>query len=176
MKIFIDNSGVKNRGDQLMINQVERHPLFQQQELVTLCQKEHIQVMSYSPLARMDDDLNNNTTLVRIAEKYAKSVNQIILRWDIDTGCIPIPASSSEAHIKENADVFDFKLTESEIAEINSLDRGKRIRYNPRTRFDKNDKRKFFVESVRISSPLLNFIIKVEQRVKRFRRKGKCNA
>lgn len=156
-----------------MINQFERHPLFQQQELVELCQREHIQVMSYSPLARMDDELNKNQTLGRIAEKYGKSVNQIILRWDIDTGCIPIPASSSEKHIQENIDVFDFHLTEEEISEINSLDRGKRIRYNPRTRFDKYYRRKFLVESMRISHPLFNILIKLLQRVKRFNRNDK---
>ena len=142
-----------------MINQFERHPLFQQQELVDLCKNEDIQVMSYSPLARMDDELNMSQTLVKIAKKYGKSVNQIILRWNIDTGCIPIPASSSERHIQENIDVFDFQLTEDEVDEINSLECGKRIRFNPRTRFEKQQIRDFFVESLRIKYPFTAKVI-----------------
>lgn len=142
-----------------MINQFEHHPLFQQKELVEMCKQENIQVMSYSPLARMDEQLNANSVLTRIAEKYEKTVNQIILRWNIDTSCIPIPASSSEKHIKENFDVFDFKLTKEEIESINQLDCGKRIRYNPRTRFDKYTQRKFFVESVRMISPFTAKVI-----------------
>lgn len=148
-----------------MINQFERHPLFQQNELVDLCKQENIQVMSYSPLARMDDELNNNLILKRIADKYGKTVNQIILRWNIDTKCIPIPASSSEPHIKENIDVFDFKLTDNEIAEINSLDRGKRIRYNPRTRFDKKTRKTFRIESFRLKSHLTAKIINIQEKV-----------
>lgn len=148
-----------------MINQFERHPLFQQNELVDLCKQENIQVMSYSPLARMDDELNNSPILKRIADKYGKTVNQIILRWNIDTKCIPIPASSSEPHIKENIDLFDFKLTDNEIAEINSLDRGKRIRYNPRTRFDKKTRKTFYIESFRLKSHFVAKIINIQEKV-----------
>lgn len=151
-----------------MINQFERHPLFQQKELVDLCQQETIQVMSYSPLARMDDELNKNQILVRIAKKYDKSVNQVILRWNIDTGCIPIPASSSENHIKENIDVLDFQLTNEEISEINSLDKGKRIRYNPRTRFNKHEQRSFLVEGVISKSRFLSNIVRLLRVLKKF--------
>ena len=142
-----------------MINQFEHHPLFQQKELVEMCKQENIQVMSYSPLARMDEQLNANSVLTRIAEKYGKTVNQVVLRWNIDTNCIPIPASSSEKHIKENFDIFDFKLTQEDIEEINQLDCGKRIRFNPRTRFDKYTQRKFFIESLRMESPITAKVI-----------------
>ncbi len=117
------------------INQIERHPMFQQQELVDYCQGNEITVMAYSPVARMDKRLHENSILKEISAKYGKTVSQVILRWDIDTGCIPIPASSSEKHIAENYEVFDFFLTKEEIEAINSLEKGKRIRYNPRTRF-----------------------------------------
>lgn len=150
-----------------MINQFERHPLFQQQHLVELCKKEDIQVMSYSPLARMDDELNINQTLERIAKKYGKTVNQIILRWNIDTGCIPIPASSSEKHIQENIDVFDFQLTEVEVKEINRLDRGKRIRYNPRTRFDEKDKKSFCMKKLEITYPVIATMITTSVRIRK---------
>lgn len=151
-----------------MVNQFEHHPLFQQKELVEMCKQENIQVMSYSPLARMDDELNSNKTLCTIAAKYGKTVNQVILRWNIDTNCVPIPASSSEDHIKENFDVFDFKLTQEDIEDINQLDCGKRIRFNPRTRFDKYQKRKFYVESIRIRNRIFMKTIDI---LKIFRRK-----
>lgn len=127
------------------INQFERHPMYQQQELVDFCQENDIAVMAYSPVARMDKRLHESPVLKEIAEKYGKTVSQIILRWDIDTGCIPIPASSSEKHISENYDVFDFFLTKEEIEAINSLEKGKRIRYNPRTRFTRKEKIRMFI-------------------------------
>lgn len=127
------------------INQFERHPLFQQQELVDFCHANDVAVMAYSPIARMDDELQESPILKEIAEKYNKTVNQVILRWDVDTGCIPIPASSSENHINENFNIFDFTLTENEIGEINNLEMAKRIRYNPRTRFTTKEKLKFLL-------------------------------
>lgn len=127
------------------INQFERHPLFQQRDLYEFCLANDIVVMSYSPVARMDRDLQESEVLKRLSNKYGKTVNQIILRWDIDTGCIPIPASSSEKHIHENFDVFDFSLDKEEIETINSLEKGKRIRFNPRTRFLARKKFEFLI-------------------------------
>lgn len=127
------------------INQIERHPMFQQQELVDYCQKNDIAVMAYSPVARMDKKLHTNPVLKDIAKKYGKTVSQIILRWDIDTGCIPIPASSSEKHIAENFDIFDFILSEDEIDAINGLESGMRIRYNPRMRFSIKEKLRMMI-------------------------------
>ena len=118
-----------------VINQIERHPMFQQQEVVDFCQENDIAVMAYSPVARMDKRLHNNHVLKAIAENYGKTTSQVILRWDIDTGCIPIPASSSEKHIIENYDILDFMLKDDEIEAINRLETGMRIRFNPRTRF-----------------------------------------
>lgn len=126
-----------------LINQFERHPLFQQAELVKMCKDNDIQVMSYSPVARMNSELHEHPTLKSLSEKYGKSINQIILRWHIDTNCIPIPASSSKNHIRENFDIFDFHLSEKEIESINAMETGRRIRFNPRTRFNKEQKRIF---------------------------------
>ncbi len=123
-----------------VINQIERHPMFQQQKLVNFCKNNDIAVMAYSPVARMDKRLHENPVLKNIAEKYGKTTSQVIMRWDIDTGCIPIPASSSDKHIAENYDIFDFNLIEEEIDSVNSLETGERIRFNPRTRFSKGDR------------------------------------
>lgn len=129
------------------INQIERHPMFQQQELVDFCKENDIAVMAYSPVARMDKRLHDSPVLKEIAEKYGKTTSQVILRWDIDTGCIPIPASSSYKHIAENYDIFDFVLTEEDINAINSLEFGMRIRFNPRTRFSIRNKIKMLLYS-----------------------------
>lgn len=127
------------------INQIERHPMFQQQKIVDFCQENDITVMAYSPMARKDKELHENSSLKKIAEKYGKSVSQIILRWNIDTGCVPIPASSSEKHIVENFDILDFVLSDEDIAEINSFESGKRIRFNPRTRFSRNERARMLI-------------------------------
>ncbi len=137
------------------INQIERHPLFQQNDILDYCNAHNIKVMSYSPVARGDKELINNPILVEIAKKYNKTVSQIILRWDIDTGTIPIPGASSEKHIFENIDVFDFQLTEDEINRINQLDSGKRIRFDPKTRFNKKQKIEFLLTKL-----ILPFIAK----------------
>jgi len=126
------------------INQIERHPMYQQQDIVDFCIANGIMVMAYSPVARMDKSLHEAPVLLEIAKKYNKSVNQVILRWDIDTDCIPIPASSKDVHIKENYDILDFTLEKAEIMAINSLEAGKRIRFNPRTRFSFGQKTSMF--------------------------------
>lgn len=128
------------------INQIERHPLFQQNDIVEFCRKNDIQVMSYAPIARLDDELMSSPVLSRIAAKYNKTPAQIILRWHIDTVTVPIPASQSPEHIAENYDIFNFSLTDSEIQEINSMERGKRIRFDPKTRFTNRAKIHFLIK------------------------------
>ena len=126
-----------------MIDQFERHPLFCQQETVDFCRKNNILVMSYSPLARMDETLFTNTVLSSLAKKKQKTVSQVILRWNIEHGDIPIPASRKREHIIANYDVFDFSLSSEEVKQIDNLDSGHRIRFDPKTRFDKKQKRLF---------------------------------
>ena len=126
-----------------MINQFERHPLFQQRETADFCRKQGIQVMSYSPLARMDERMMCNPVLVELATKYSKTVGQVVLRWNVEHGDIPIPASGSEEHIRENLNVFDFQLAPDEVARIDALDSGVRIRFDPARRFTMWQKMKF---------------------------------
>lgn len=149
------------------INQIERHPMFQQQELVDFCQENDIAVMAYSPVARMEKRLHESPVLKEIAEKYGKTVSQVILRWDIDTGCIPIPASSSEKHIAENYDLFNFMLTEEEIEDINSLEAGMRIRFNPRTRFSNRERFIFLSYSTRIYKVYVFLKRKIRNKLKK---------
>ncbi len=134
-----------------VINQIERHPLFQQQELVDYCTNNNLIVMSYAPVARHNKELFESDLLKELAEKYNKTIGQIVLRWNIDTGTIPIPGSKSEAHIIENFDVDDFSLANEEIQAINGLECGKRIRFDPKTRFKKTEKIRFALTKVGIN-------------------------
>lgn len=138
-----------------MINQFECHPMYQQRSLIELCNKEKIQVISYSPLARINKELFENELLVSIAKKHNKSVSQVILKWNISEGRIPIPASGNVSHMKENHFLSDFKLDDNEIKAINSLERGMRIRFDPDTRFSQPYRICFF-----FYSKLLNVISK----------------
>lgn len=136
-----------------MIDQFERHPLFQQSETADFCRANGIRVMCYSPLARMDAHLMGNRVLQEIASRHGKTVGQVILRWSLERGDVPIPASRAPAHIKENFDVFDFALDTGELTRIDGLEAGHRIRFDPRTRFSLRDKARFLKCRLRMFMP-----------------------
>ncbi len=79
----------------------------------------------------MDEKLINNQILKDIALKYNKKVTQIILRWNIQLGYIPIPKTSNKQRLKENIDIFDFKLTEEDMNKINLINENYRVRHDP---------------------------------------------
>lgn len=118
-----------------MINQIECHPMFQQRGILDICDREGIQVMSYSPLARINSELYENELLQTISQAHNKSISQIILNWNISEGRIPIPATCTSSHMEENYSVSDFQLSLEEMSLIDSLERGMRIRFDPDTRF-----------------------------------------
>ena len=107
------------------VNQVEFHPFLFQEELLTYCKEQNILIESYCPIARAKR--TDNPVLQRLAEKYAKSPVQVILRWHLEHGLVPIPRSTNPEHIKANTELFDFSLTESEVAEMDALDDNFRI-------------------------------------------------
>ena len=82
----------------------------------------NIKLMSWYPLFSMDSELLNEPIFIDLSKKYKKSKVQIILRWHIQRGNIPIPGSSNPDHIASNQDIFDFNLTNDEMAEIAKLD------------------------------------------------------
>lgn len=112
------------------INQFECHPLFTQDELREYCKKNGIQVMAYTPTARMDDRLINSI-LLDISRKYRRSIAQIILRWHIQIGNIPIVNSMNYKHLKENFNIFDFNLSKEEVEQISAININSRLRYDP---------------------------------------------
>lgn len=119
---LLENAKVKP-----MVNQIEIHPLFTQKDLIAKCQKEEIQVEAYCPFAQMNKRLRKNNILENIANKYHKKISQIILRWDIEQGIIPLPRTTKVERLKENIDIFDFKLTKEEIELIDSLNENYKI-------------------------------------------------
>jgi 2,5-diketo-D-gluconate reductase A len=115
-----------------VLNQIELHPQFQQDELRLFHSKHNIATEAWSPLGQ--GTILENATLKTIAEKHGKSVAQVILRWHIETGNIVIPKSVTPARIKENFEVFDFSLNGTDHDEITKLDKTDgRIGPNPAT-------------------------------------------
>jgi diketogulonate reductase-like aldo/keto reductase len=112
-----------------MVNQVEYHPHLTQKELHAFCKKEGIQLEAWSPLKR--GQLLNEPTLVEIAQKYNKSVAQVILRWDLQNEVVTIPKSTKEHRIIENSNVFDFELTREDMDRIDGFNQNSRAGSNP---------------------------------------------
>lgn len=104
------------------INQIEVHPYWTQTKMVAENEKRGILTEAWSPLGRGSSALKD-PVIVKIAEKYGKSTGQIILRWHIDRGIVPLPKSSNLVHQRENLAIFDFSLTPAEIETINNLNK-----------------------------------------------------
>lgn len=113
------------------VNQVELHPLLSQEQLAEYCFMMGIKIICYSPLARMDNKLVNDLTLIQIAKKYSKTVPQIILRWDFQKGYCTIPKTSKAKRLKQNLDIFDIKLSTEDIKKIDNINCDYRVRYDP---------------------------------------------
>lgn len=113
------------------VNQVEIHPLFSQKPLVAYCQSKKIQMEAYTPLARMDERLIRLPRLKEICSRYSKSASQVILRWHIQNGVIPVFRSLTPKHQQEALDVFDFSLSQEDMATIDSFNINARLRYDP---------------------------------------------
>lgn len=111
------------------VNQVELHIFLQQPELRAYCKKEGIVVEAYSPLAH-GRGLDNGE-LAKLAKKYKKSSAQIMLRWCVQVGTIPLPKSVTPARIAQNIDIFDFVIDEPDMKLITSLDENLRTCWDP---------------------------------------------
>lgn len=106
--------------------QTEVHPYFQEQELKKFLSKEGMVIQAWYPLGHGDKALLEEPLFTQLGKKYGKTNAQIILRWHIQDGNIVIPGSKNPAHIKDNFDLFDFSLTEEEMAKIAALDKNTR--------------------------------------------------
>ena len=112
-----------------MVNQMEFHPYLVQQDLINFCKRKGIQYEAWSPM--MQGNIFDMPVLKSMAEKYGKTVAQIVLRWDLQKGVVTIPKSSKPERIVSNADLFDFELSPEDIQLLDNLDRGKRFGPDP---------------------------------------------
>lgn len=105
--------------------QTEVHPYSQEKKLKEFLDKEGIVIQAWYPLGHGDKALQQEPLFTELGKKYGKSNAQVILRWHIQDGNIVIPGSKNPAHIKDNFDLFDFALTDDEMAKITALDKQK---------------------------------------------------
>ncbi len=112
------------------VNQVEYHPRLTQSELHHFCKEHQIQLEAWSPLMR-GGELLEHPDILDLSKKYGKTSAQIILRWDLEKEVVTIPKSVHDYRIKENADIFDFELSEEDIKKIDDLNKDQRIGPDP---------------------------------------------
>lgn len=110
--------------------QVEAHPYYPQNELKARIAADDIHIQAWYPLGHGDKSLIEEPVFAELGAKYGKSPAQIILRWHVQTGNIVIPGSKNPAHIADNANIFDFELTDDEVARIAAVDKNQRY-YTP---------------------------------------------
>ena len=106
--------------------QVEAHPYFPQTELKKILAETGMGLMAWSPLGHGDKNLINEPVFTELAVKYGKSNAQIILRWHVQSGNVVFPGSKNPAHIRDNFDIFDFALTDEDMAKIATVDKNTR--------------------------------------------------
>ena len=107
------------------VDQVETHPFHQRVADQELMAAEGVQIESWGPFAEGKNNLFTDPTLTAIAEAHGKSVGQVVLHWLIERGVVVIPKTVRPERMAENLDVFDFELTDEEMASIATLDQGK---------------------------------------------------
>lgn len=115
----------KERGCYPMINQTEISPYNSQKRLIEYCKEHDIVVEAYSPFGRgkLTEEFMQHPVLLKISAKYNKTVGQIILRWLVQQKVVTIVRSTSPKHIKDNVNIFDFTLTESDMELIDSMNK-----------------------------------------------------
>lgn len=101
---------------------VECHPYFAQSDLREYLSQYGIVIEAWYPLGHGDKGLQEEPVFTKLAEKYGKTAAQVILRWHVQMGTSIIPGSKNPVHIADNADIFDFELTDEEMAEVAKLD------------------------------------------------------
>lgn len=103
-----------------MVNQIEFHPGFMQEETVKYCNDNNILIEAWSPLGT--GKMLNNSTLKEIAAKYNKSAAQLCIRWCLQNNTLPLPKSVTSSRIKENTEIFDFNISDEDMKIINSME------------------------------------------------------
>lgn len=127
--LYFLNELFDNSKELPVVNQVEFSPFLYQKELLEFCDSKNIKLEAYSPLTR--GERLDHPKVVEIAQKYNKSAAQVLIRWGLQHQIIEIPKSSNKDHLKENIDVFDFKLEDDEMQELDNLNEDLRVVDDP---------------------------------------------
>ncbi len=106
------------------VNQIELHPYYVQPVAIETMKYYGVAPQAWAPLGGGRYDAFNEPVLVEIAEKHNKTVGQVMIRWNMQRGVVPLPKSTHVERIKENFDVWDFQLTDEEMERISALDMG----------------------------------------------------
>lgn len=117
-----------------MVNQVEFHPFLYQEELMNYCKENNIVMEAHSPLAPIADPKSveyRNENIGIIASKYGKTEAQLLIRWSMQHGIIPLPKSTHNERIEENIHVFDFEISDEDMKSLNSMNIDLHVRRNP---------------------------------------------
>lgn len=107
-----------------MVNQIELHPFFQQQNALGLMKEYGVVPEAWGPFAEGKYGIFTHPVLSKIGEKYGKSAAQVALRWNVERGVVVIPKSVHKDRMKQNFDIWDFALTDEDMKEIAKLDTG----------------------------------------------------
>ncbi|CCG80612.1 putative Aldo-keto reductase [Taphrina deformans PYCC 5710] len=116
-------------GEAVSVNQIELHPYCQQPSITKYCLDKGIVVEAYCPLTR--GERFKDPVLVKIAESSGKSVPQVLIRWSLQRGFVPLPKSDTKSRIVSNAEVYDFELSQDDMDKIDALNEDKSIFHNP---------------------------------------------
>jgi 2,5-diketo-D-gluconate reductase A len=114
------------------VNQVETHPFFQRQADQELMRERGVRIESWGPFAEGKNNLFSDPTLTEVAAAHGKSVAQVVLRWLTQRQVVVIPKSVRPERMAENLDIFDFELTDGQMAQIATLDTGASLFFDHR--------------------------------------------
>lgn len=106
------------------VNQIELHPFFQQEDALKLMREHEIVPEAWGSFAEGNHGIFTHPVLTKIGEKYGKTAAQVALRWNVQRGVVVIPKSVHKDRIEQNMDIWDFALSDSDMAEIAKLDIG----------------------------------------------------
>ena len=107
------------------VNQVELHPFFQQEDALALMKEYGVQPEAWGPFAEGNHGIFTHPVLTAIGQKYGKSAAQVALRWNVQRGVTVIPKSVHRERMEQNIDIWDFQLSDGDMAEIAKLDMGR---------------------------------------------------
>lgn len=105
------------------VKNIQLHPWCQQREIVSYCRQNGIVIEAYSPLVR--NQKAQHPQLVAVAERHGKSTTQVLVRYCLQKGWVPLPKSDTPERIRRNAEVFDFELGDADMGVLDGLDEGR---------------------------------------------------